>query len=123
MGLRLVSVRTNPTTSIASTNSISLNTTCFQSSSAGSFGTRVCTADSSLIMVASPSHTVSSGGHLRTSNSHCSQASDIQQTQAAAVYVLTTSVCPILSTTTVTPSNSSTALRAANQTSILTYGE
>nr|CAH8876541.1 unnamed protein product [Trichobilharzia regenti] len=82
-------------------------------SSAGSFGTRVCTADSSLIMVTSPSHTVSSGGHLRTSNSHCSQASDIQQTQAAAVYVLTTSVYPILSTTTVTPSNSSTVIEPA----------
>ncbi|CAH8656883.1 unnamed protein product [Schistosoma intercalatum] len=106
MGIRLVSVRSTPTTSVPNNSSILLNTTCFQSST-GSLGTRGSTGDNSVIMVTSPSQIVSSGGHLRITNSHCSQSSDIHQTQAAAVYVLTTSVYPILSTTTVTSSNSS----------------
>ncbi|CAI2734851.1 unnamed protein product [Schistosoma spindalis] len=106
MGIRLVSVRSTPTTSVPNNSSILLNTTCFQSST-GSLGTRGNTGDNSVIMATSPSQIVSSGGHLRITNSHCSQSSDIHQTQAAAVYVLTTSVYPILSTTTVTSSNSS----------------
>ncbi|VDP01391.1 unnamed protein product [Schistosoma margrebowiei] len=106
MGIRLVSVRSTPTTSVPNNSSILLNTACFQSST-GSLGTRGSTGDNSVIMVTSPSQIVSSGGHLRITNSHCSQSSDIHQTQAAAVYVLTTSVYPILSTTTVTSSNSS----------------
>ncbi|CAH8598146.1 unnamed protein product [Schistosoma turkestanicum] len=110
MGIRLVSVRSTPTTSIPSNSSILINTTCFQSST-GSFVTRGSTSDNSVIMVTSPSQILSpGGGHLRMTNSHCSQASDIHQTQTAAVYVLTTSVYPILSTTTVTSSNSSSSV-------------
>ncbi|CAH8662001.1 unnamed protein product [Schistosoma guineensis] len=112
MGIRLVSVRSTPTTSVPNNSSILLNTTCFQSST-GSLGTRGSTGDNSVIMVTSPSQIVSSGGHLRITNSHCSQSSDIHQTQAAAVYVLTTSVYPILSTTTVTSSNSNSGSESA----------
>lgn len=111
MGIRLVSVRSTPTTSVPNNSSILLNTTCFQSST-GSLGTRGSTGDNSVVMVTSPSQIVSSGGHLRITNSHCSQSSDIHQTQAAAVYVLTTSVYPILSTTTVTSSNSSSGIES-----------
>uniref|UniRef100_A0A5K4FBP8 Homeobox domain-containing protein n=1 Tax=Schistosoma mansoni TaxID=6183 RepID=A0A5K4FBP8_SCHMA len=105
MGIRLVSVRSTTTTSVPNNSSILLNTTCFQSS-IGSLGTRGSTGDNSVVMVTSPSQMVSSGGH-RITSSHCSQSADIHQTQTAAVYVLTTSVYPILSTTTVTSSNSS----------------
>lgn len=117
MGIRLVSVRSAPTTSVPSGSSILINTTCLQSS-AGSFGTRVNAADNSVVVTA-PSNLLSPGGHLRISSSHCSQTSDIHQTQTAAVYVLTTSVYPILSTTTVTSSTSSVSELTSSAPSIV----
>ncbi|XP_018655637.1 hypothetical protein Smp_017080.1 [Schistosoma mansoni] len=94
---------TNPVRQINSSNPTS---PLIVRSSIGSLGTRGSTGDNSVVMVTSPSQMVSSGGH-RITSSHCSQSADIHQTQTAAVYVLTTSVYPILSTTTVTSSNSS----------------